>query len=47
MGKDVKKILSTLSEAKGGWKMVMLLGGSAGVLGAFAGKLLALAVLGH
>lgn len=38
MAADIKEILRTLSEAKGGWRMVMLLGGSAGVLGAFLGK---------
>jgi hypothetical protein len=34
---DVKKTLidiqSTLSEAKGGWKMLMLLGGAGGLFG--------------
>jgi prefoldin subunit 5 len=44
--KSLQSIQSTLSEAKGGWKVLMLIGGSAGTLGAaitqavhyFAGK---------
>lgn len=44
MADDVKKILSTLSEAKGGWKVMMILGGSAGIIGAFIGKYLAILV---
>lgn len=30
----LNKISATLSEARGGWKILMLLGGAAGVLGA-------------
>ena len=32
--KSLQSIQSTLSEAKGGWKVLMLIGGSAGALGA-------------
>ena len=32
--KSLQSIQSTLSEAKGGWKVLMMIGGSAGVLGA-------------
>lgn len=35
---DVKQVLSTLSEAKGGWKTLMLVAGAAGSVGAFIGK---------
>jgi hypothetical protein len=34
MQKTLSDIEKTLSEAKGGWKMLMLLGGAGGVLGA-------------
>lgn len=34
MQKTLSDIDKTLSEAKGGWKMLMLLGGAGGVLGA-------------
>ena len=34
MQKTLGDIDKTLSEAKGGWKMLMLLGGAGGVLGA-------------
>jgi cation transport ATPase len=34
MQKTLGEIEKTLSEAKGGWKMLMLLGGAGGVLGA-------------
>jgi len=34
MQKTLGDIEKTLSEAKGGWKMLMLLGGAGGVLGA-------------
>ena len=34
MQKTLADIDKTLSEAKGGWKMLMLLGGAGGVLGA-------------
>ena len=41
---DIKKTLqsinNTLSEAKGGWKMLMLIGGAGGVLGAALTQLL-------
>jgi prefoldin subunit 5 len=41
---EVRKALSdiqtTLSEAKGGWRTLMLLGGSAGALGAISSHLL-------
>lgn len=33
----LRGIQETLSEAKGGWKMMMLIGGSAGSAGAFIG----------
>ncbi len=46
MASDVKKILAALNEAKGGWRVMLLLGGSAGVLGAFVGKWLAIVVNG-
>lgn len=42
MAEDVKQILATLSEAKGGWKVMMILGGSAGMVGAYLGKWLAI-----
>ena len=32
--KSLQSIQSTLSEAKGGWKVLMMIGGSAGALGA-------------
>lgn len=32
--RDVKSILSVLSEAKGGWKTMMLVAGAAGAMGA-------------
>lgn len=38
MALDVKKVLSALSEAKGGWRVMMMIGGSAGLVGAFIGK---------
>ncbi len=38
--KDVKSILTTLSEARGGWKTLMLVAGVAGAVGAVLGKLL-------
>ena len=37
---DVKAIRGTLAEARGGWKLLMLLGGAAAALGAAFGKLL-------
>lgn len=36
---DVKSILSVLSEARGGWKTLMLVGGIAGMMGATVAKL--------
>jgi hypothetical protein len=33
---DIAEVLSTLSEAKGGWRTLMLLGGCASSFGAFA-----------
>lgn len=36
---DVKSILSVLSEARGGWKTLMLVGGIAGMMGATIAKL--------
>lgn len=35
---DVKQVLSTLSEARGGWKTLMLVAGAAGSVGALIGK---------
>ena len=40
----VDKILSIVSEAKGGWRVMVMLGGAAGVVGAFLGKWLATVV---
>ena len=37
----VDRILSIVSEAKGGWRVMVILGGAAGVVGAFIGKWLA------
>lgn len=41
---DIKKcihqIQNTLSEAKGGWRMLMLIGGASGALGAAIGQAL-------
>lgn len=36
---DVKMILGTIASAKGGWRMILLVAGIAGTLGAFASKL--------
>lgn len=36
--RDVKSILTTLSEARGGWKTLMLVAGIAGAVGAVLGK---------
>lgn len=41
MASDVKEILAAISEAKGGWKVMLMIGGSAGMVGAFIGKWLA------
>jgi chromosome condensin MukBEF ATPase and DNA-binding subunit MukB len=38
MAADIKTILATLSEAKGGWRVMMMVGGASGVLGAFISK---------
>jgi prefoldin subunit 5 len=40
MQKTLSEIEKTLSEAKGGWKMLMLIGGAGGVLGAALTQLL-------
>ena len=40
----VDRILSIVSEAKGGWRVMVILGGAAGVVGAFIGKWLATVV---
>ena len=37
---DVKTILNTLSEARGGWKTLMLIGGIAGAAGALITKVI-------
>lgn len=34
---DVEAISKTLTEAKGGWRMLMLMGGAAGSVGTFIG----------
>ena len=36
---DVKTVLATLSQAKGGWKTLIWVATLAGAVGAFAGKL--------
>ena len=36
--RDVKSILATLSEARGGWKTLVLVAGAAGAAGAFVAK---------
>jgi len=41
MAADIKVILNTLAEARGGWRMMMLVGGAGGAIGAFLGKWLA------
>ncbi len=38
MAKDIRSILATLSEAKGGWKMLLLVGGAGGAVGAYLTK---------
>lgn len=38
MARDIRIILNTLAEAKGGWRMMMLVGGAGGAIGAFLGK---------
>lgn len=42
MRTDVKQILKTLNEAKGGWKSLMWVAGISGTVGAFATKAAAL-----
>ena len=37
---DIKEILQTLHEAKGGYRTLMLVGGMAGAVGALIGKFL-------
>lgn len=37
--RDVKTILTTLSEARGGWRTLMLVSGVAGAVGALLGNL--------
>ena len=39
MKTDIRSILTTLSEARGGWKTFLLVAGFAGVMGAMASKL--------
>ena len=46
MAADIRIIRDTLSEAKGGWRVIMLVAGGAGVIGAFAGKWLAIVLNG-
>jgi len=38
MSHDVRTIRDTLSQAKGGWKTLLLVAGAAGSVGAFLGK---------
>lgn len=38
IAKDIRIIRDTLSEAKGGWRVMLLVAGSAGTVGAFIGK---------
>lgn len=40
MKADIKAIRETLSEARGGWKTLLLVGGAAGSMGALIGKFL-------
>lgn len=42
MAADVKAILATLHEAKGGWRMILVFAGSAGLVGAFLGRWIAI-----
>ena len=37
---DIKTILTTLSEARGGWKTLLAVAGMAGAMGAVIGKLI-------
>ncbi len=43
MRKDIKGILDTLAQARGGWKTLLLVAGVAGVMGAAVSKLVAFA----
>ena len=43
MKADLRSILTTLSEARGGWKTLLLVAGFAGGMGALASKLAMLA----
>lgn len=38
--KDVRSTNETLSQAKGGWKLFMMVGGFSAAVGAFIGKML-------
>ena len=40
MAKDLKAIRSSLDQAKGGWKTLMLVGGVAGAAGALVAKVI-------
>jgi hypothetical protein len=40
MREDVRAIRDTLTEARGGWKTLLLVGGAAGTFGALAAKIL-------
>ena len=42
MAHDIRIILNTLAEARGGWRLMMAVGGAGGLLGAFLGKWLSL-----
>lgn len=44
MKADVKQILTTLNEAKGGWKSLMWVGGLSGTAGAVIAKISAIAL---
>ena len=39
MAKDVKATNETLSQAKGGWRLFMMVGGFSAAVGAFIGKM--------
>lgn len=39
---DMKKVLATLQEAQGGWRLMMLLGGASAVVGGLLAKFLPL-----
>ena len=41
MVEDIKIIRSTMDQAKGGWKTLLLIGGVAGAMGAFVTKMAA------